>query len=158
MTQTSILNKSSQLGSLGLLMIGLFIISTGSAQIQHAKVLNAPIDVSEGFHNYLNTFYFADRLVEFDPKRGKGAIRYQRNQFHAKQAFNNMLIKADTIGANEFPATEYEASPVHPFQIQFVSDRTLRIKISSGPQYHAAQESLMLVDGKAPDLPEAWNY
>lgn len=158
MTQLSKLHKSSQLRSLGLFLIGLFIVSTTSAQIQHAKVLNSPVDISEDFHDYLNTFYFADQMVEFDPKTGKGAIRYQRNQFHAKQAFNNMLIKPDTIGANEFPATEYEASPVHPFQIEFVSNRTIRIKMSSGPQYHDSKESLMLVDGTAPNNPEAWEY
>lgn len=158
MTTLSKLYKNSQLRSIGLCIIGLFIMGTASGQIQHAEVLNSPVDISKDFHNYMNTFYFADRLVEFDPETGKGAIEYQRNQFHAKQAFNNMLIKADTIGANEFPTTEYEASPVHPFEIQFISERTLRIKVSSRPQYHDREQSLMLVDGKAPNNRDAWDY
>ncbi|HLV62751.1 alpha-xylosidase [Galbibacter sp.] len=141
-----------------LLAASLFTLGSSSAQIQHAEVLNSPVDISKDFTNYLNTFYFADELVEFDPQTGKGAIRYQRNQFHAKQAFNNMLIKADTIGPNEFPATEYEASPVHEFEIQFVSDRTIRIKMNSGPVYHKEKESLMLVGGKAPNNPATWEY
>lgn len=151
-------NKNSSLKFLALLVFGIFIGTSVTAQMQQGNVLNEPVDVSEDFHNYLNTFYFADRLVDFNPKSGKGTIQYQRNEFNAKQAFNNMLIKADTVAANEFPATEYEASPRHPFEIQFISDRTIRIKMSSGPQYHTKEESLMLVDGKAPSNPQAWSY
>lgn len=129
-----------------------------SAQIQHANILNAPVDVSEGFENYLNTFYFADELISFNPKTGKGTIRYKRYNYETRQAFNNMLMKPIPAPPNEFPATEYAASPELPFQIQFVSDRTIRIKMASGPQFHPEKESLMLVNGTAPNHPELWDY
>ncbi|MDG3581727.1 alpha-xylosidase [Galbibacter pacificus] len=128
------------------------------AQIQHADVLNAPVDISKDFYNYENTFYFADHLTDFDPKSGKGTLEYKRYQYQSRQAFNNMLMKPDTVPANEFPATEYESAPHLPFQIQFVSDRTIRIKMTSGPQFHPQEESLMLVNGKAPNNPDAWTY
>ena len=46
---------------------GLLITPKATAQIQNADVLNAPIDISKDFENYLNTFYFADELAAFDP-------------------------------------------------------------------------------------------
>ena len=135
-----------------------FLANAVSGQIQNADVLNAPIDVSKDFQNYLNTFYFADELSSFDPQTRKGTVKYLRYNYKTRQAFNNMLMKPDTIVPNEFPKTEYEVSPELPFQIQFVSDRTLRIKMTSGPQFHPEKESLMLVDGVAPNHPELWKY
>jgi alpha-D-xyloside xylohydrolase len=136
----------------------LFISSIASAQIQNADVLNAPVDVSTDFENYLNTFYFADELTTFDPATGKGTVKYLRYNYKTRMAFNNIEMKPGVVTANEFPATEYEAEPVQPFAIQFVSDRTVRIKMSSGPQFHQPAESLMLVNGTAPNHPESWKY
>lgn len=133
----------------------LFSLKT-TAQIQNADILNAPVDVSKDFENYMNTFYFADELSDFNPQTGKGKVKYLRYNYQTRQAFNNMLVKPDTIAANEFPATEYAAKPELPFEIQFVSDRTIRIKMTSGPQFHQQKESLMLVDGVAPNHPELW--
>lgn len=151
--------KKIQIVSLSLFMgFGLLLSPKASAQIQNADVLNAPIDISKDFQNYLNTFYFADELTSFDPVTGKGTIKYLRYNYKTRQAFNNMMMKPDTVVANEFPTTEYEVSPLLPFEIQFVSDRTIRIKTTSGPQFHPQKESLMLVDGVAPNHPELWKY
>ncbi|UJH90351.1 hypothetical protein LZ575_16070 [Antarcticibacterium sp. 1MA-6-2] len=60
--------------------------------------------------------------------------------------------------ANEFPTTEYAVSPQLPFEIQFISARTLRLKMASGPQFHKQEESLMLINGIAPNHPELWTY
>lgn len=143
--------------SLGLICLTVGIFQAG-AQIQNANVLNEPIDVSKDFEDYSNTFYFADELVSFNPEAGEGTVKYKRHTYQTSQAFNNMLMKPDTVAANEFPATEYEASPELPFKIQFVSDRTIRIKMASGPQFHNQEESLMLINGTAPSNPEAWTY
>ncbi|QEE50866.1 alpha-xylosidase [Flavobacterium alkalisoli] len=149
-------NKVLQL-SLSLLLASASIQGV-SAQIQNAAVLNAPVDVSTDFENYANTFYFADELVSFDPKTGKGTVKYTRYNYKTRQAFNNMMMKPDTVAANEFPATEYEAAPVLPFSIEFVSERAVRLKTASGPQFNQPKESLMLVDGIAPNHPEGWKY
>ncbi|MDT0642072.1 glycoside hydrolase family 31 protein [Zunongwangia sp. F363] len=136
--------------------MGMSAFTNLNAQDQNADILNAPPDMSEDFEDYSNTFYFADELTEFDPATGKGTIKYLRNNYETNQAFNNMLMRPVPVEANEFPTTEYEASPELPFKIQFVSDRTVRIKMASGPQFHGQEESLMLVDGTAPSHPEAW--
>ena len=139
----------------GIICLG---VQTTSAQIQNADVLNAPVDVSKDFENYLNTFYFADELTSFDPVTGKGTVKYTRYEYKTRQAFNNMMMKPDTVASNEFPTTEYEASPVLPFSLQFVSERTVRIKMASGPQFNQPTESLMLINGTAPNHPEGWKY
>src|SRR6478736_2263524 len=151
--------KKIQIASLSLFMgFGLLLSPKAFAQIQNADVLNAPIDISKDFQNYLNTFYYADELASFDPATGKGTIKYLRYDYKTRMAFNNIEMKPDVVPANEFPTTEYEASPVLPFQIQFVSDRSIRIKTTSGPQFHPEATSLMLVDGVAPNHPELWKY
>ncbi|MEH6659714.1 alpha-xylosidase [Leeuwenhoekiella marinoflava] len=140
-----------------LILFVFLTLSESYAQIQGENVLNAPIDISEDFENYQNTFYLADELASFDPKTGKGTVKYIRANYETSQAFNNMLMKPKVVAANEFPAAEYAAAPELPFQLQFVSERTIRIKMASGPQFRAAdEESLMLVDGKAPNHPELW--
>ncbi|MDO3695354.1 glycoside hydrolase family 31 protein [Wenyingzhuangia sp. chi5] len=148
--------KKATLFQIGIVFFGFVGVFTTQAQIQNEDLLNAPVDVSKDFENYQNTFYFADELASFDPKTGKGTVKYKRYQYQTRQAFNNMLVKPDTVAANEFPSTEYAASPELPFQIQFVSDRTVRIKMESGPQYNQPEESLMLVNGVAPNHPELW--
>lgn len=133
-------------------------ISSAEAQIQNANVLNAPIDISKDFEDYSNTFYLADELTSFDPATGEGKIKYLRHNYQTRQAFNNMLLRLIPVDANEFPATEYAVSPEHPFSIQFVNDRTIRLKMASGPQFGQPKESLMLVDGIAAVDNESWNY
>ena len=152
------MNKPQLITLFSTVFFTLFSVSKTTAQIQNANVLNAPIDISKDFENYLNTFYFADELTSFDPQTGKGNVKYLRYNYQTRQAFNNMEMKPNPVVANEFPTTEYEVSPVLPFQIQFVSDRTLRIKMTSGPQFHPETASLMLVDGVAPNHPELWKY
>ncbi|WBL27427.1 glycoside hydrolase family 31 protein [Zunongwangia sp. HGR-M22] len=141
-----------------MLSVALGISSLGFSQVQNTDVLNEPVDVSKDFENYQNTFYFADELMDFNPKTGKGTLKYNRYEYQTRQAFNNMLMKPDTVAANEFPSTEYAEAPELPFEIQFVSDRTVRLKMTSGPQFNQPETSLMLVDGTAANHPELWNY
>ncbi|TRW26693.1 alpha-xylosidase [Flavobacterium zepuense] len=152
------MNKNNSLKCLLALPALLLFSSVATAQVQNADVLNAPIDVSKDFENYLNTFYFADELASFDPGTGKGTVKYVRFNYKTRQAFNNIEMKPYVAEPNEFPTTEYEVAPVQPFAIQFVSDRTVRIKMSSRPQFNQPEESLMLVNGTAPNHPESWKY
>jgi alpha-D-xyloside xylohydrolase len=131
---------------------------SGHAQLQHSGVLNEPPDVSEAFTDSRNTFFVAENLTSFNPETATGTVQFKRNNLVTRQAFNNMLMRLAPAEANEFPSTEYAASPEHPFSIQFVSDRTVRIKMTSGPQFNKNEESIMLVNGKAPVDKKSWKY
>lgn len=136
----------------------MFISSFISGQIQNTGVLNEPLDISSDYTDYRNTHYLADELLDFNPKTGKGTIKYLRYNYGTAHAFDNTLSRLSPARPNEFPGTEYEASPEMPFSIQFVSERTIRIKTASGPQFRKEEPSLMLVNGKAPDARDSWKY
>jgi alpha-D-xyloside xylohydrolase len=123
---------------------------------KNQALLNEPVDISGDFRNFSNTYYVADSLSAFDPKTGKGEITYRRYEYVTRQAFDNMLAVLRPVGANEFPTVEYAASPALPFSIELISARTIRIRTSSRFQVKPDEESLMLVNGKAPHDNSAW--
>jgi alpha-D-xyloside xylohydrolase len=125
---------------------------------KNQELLNEPYDISGDFRNFSNTYYLADSLSAFDPATGKGEITYKRYQYFTRQAFDNMLAVLKPVVPNEFPTVEYAGSPALPFSIEFISPRTLRIRASSRFQVKPDQESLMLVNGKAPHDNSAWKY
>src|SRR5690606_38339066 len=127
-----------------------------TAQLQNTGILNEPPDISKDFENYKNTFYVVEELASFDPKTATGTVKYNRYNFATRQAFNNMLSRLEKARANEFPTTEYAVSPELPFRIQFVTDRTIRLRMSSGPDFRKEEESLMLVNGTAPSDMKSW--
>jgi alpha-D-xyloside xylohydrolase len=150
-------NKFNKQILLAFITIGGFI-SVASAQIQNTNILNEPPDISKDFEDFRNTYYLADELASFNPETGKGTIKYLRHNFATRQAFNNMLSRLVPAPANEFPTTEYADSPELPFSIEFISDRTIRIKASSGPQFKKQETSLMLVNGEVKDARNLWTY
>ena len=119
-------------------------------------LLNDPIDVSGDFRDFSNLYYLANQLAAFDPATGQGKITYQRSQYFTRQAFNNMLAVIKPVAPNEFPENEYAANPTLPFSVEFVSPRTLRIRLTSGPQYLKSGEELMLA-GEVPQ-DHSWKY
>ncbi len=120
-------------------------------------LLNEPVDISSDFRNFANTYFLADSLTAFDPATGQGTVKWMRNVFQTRQAFNNMLAFLRPIGGNEFPAVEYEANPHMPFSLEFVSPRTVRIRMKTGRETQPDQASLMLVNGFAPK-DNSWAY
>jgi len=141
-----------------ILLLLLLASFSGYAQLQNSGVLNEPPDVSKDFNDFRNTYFLAEDLTSFDPATGKGTVRFVRNMLTTRHAFNNTLVRLSPVPANEFPGTEYAASPEQPFVIEFTSDRTIRLKVSSGPQFGPKEPSLMLVNGTAPVNNEAWKY
>jgi alpha-D-xyloside xylohydrolase len=107
-------------------------------------LLNDPVDVSGDFRDFSDLYYLADKLADFDPATGKGEITYQRAEYFTRQAFDNMLAVIKPVEPNEFPTDQYAGNPTLPFSIEFVSPRTVRIRMTSGPQVHKPLEELML--------------
>lgn len=140
------------------LLLMLVISLQVCGQLQYMGLLNEPMDISRDFSDYTNTCYLADSLHQFDPVSGKGFIVYRRYEYSPRQAFNNMMGVLSPVRANEFPATEYAASPALPFTIEFVSSRTIRIKAFSGLEAKPDEPSLMLVNGVAPVADELWQH
>ncbi len=84
---------------------------------QRQALLNEPLDVSEDFRNFANTYFLAEEVVSYDPATGQGTLRWQRGVYKTRQAFNNMLAFVKPVEGNEFPEGEYEVNPVLPFSV-----------------------------------------
>jgi alpha-D-xyloside xylohydrolase len=126
------------------------------AATEPPRLLNDPVDISGDFHSFANLYYLADKLADFDPATGKGEITYQRSEYFTRQAFDNMLAVIKPVAPNEFPADQYAANPTLPFSIEFISPRTVRIRMTSGPQVHPQLEELMLAGPVPQD--HSWKY
>ncbi|MBN1415436.1 MAG: alpha-xylosidase [Bacteroidales bacterium] len=126
-------------------------------QIQGFGLQNEPPDISADFTDFQNTYYLADTLACFDPASGQGKISYRRFEYATRMAFNNMLGVLVPVRANEFPANEYAASPQLPFALEFISPKTVRIRIKTGFGANSPTGSLMLVNGTVGEgIP--WKY
>ena len=142
-----------------IIILGLMVFSMDKlfAQRQGFDLQNEPIDISPDFSDFKNTYYLADSLNDFNPQTGQGKIVYKRYEYTTRMAFDNMLAILQPVKANEFPGNEYQSSPELPFSIEFVSPRTIRIRAKSGFEVLKDEESLMLVNGKAP-VDKSWKY
>ncbi|MDJ1470421.1 glycoside hydrolase family 31 protein [Xanthocytophaga flava] len=132
------------------------LMSSPLVNAQTPFILNDPVDISKDFKEYTNTYFLADNLKTFDPASLSGSITWKRARYTTRHAFDNTMSGLDLAPQNEFPGIEYAADPVLPFSIQFVSPKTIRIRATSGPQYHKSEPSLMLV--KEPATDKSWQY
>jgi len=128
----------------------------GDAANRPATLLSDVVDVSGDFHSYTNSFYLADTLASFDPATGNGVINWRHNQLSPRLAFNNMEPRLVPSGSLVFPDNEYATNPALPFSIQFVTPRTVRIRIHTSSQIAPAAPSLMLVG--EPPRDGSWKY
>lgn len=136
---------------------GIFcLVAVTAAANPQLPLLNDPVDVSGDFRDFSNFYYLADRLADFDPVTHSGKITYQRARYHVRHAFNNDLAQLEPTGGNEFPDNQYAANPTLPFSIDFISPRTLRVRMTSGPQAQSPQEELMLAGPVPRD--DSWRY
>ncbi len=133
----------------------LAVVTVIAANPQPA-LLNDPVDVSGDFHDFASYYYLADRLDGFDPATATGKINWQRAQLSVKHAFDNDLPAITPAKPNEFPENEYATNPVEPFAIEFVTPKTFRIRLTSGPQFHKNSEELMLAGPVPHD--DSWKY
>ena len=134
----------------------LFAAVAGFAANPSAPLLNEPVDVSGDFRDFANLYYLADQLTGFDPATHTGRLTYQRSEYFTSYSFNHMVAALKPVEPNEFPANEYAVNPSLPFAIEFVSPKTFRLRLTSGPQFHKKSEELMLAGEVSHD--DSWKY
>jgi len=139
------------------LLILCFYYNQVTGQLQGAGILNEPVDISGDFVDFQNTYYVAAELSSFSPEKASGTITYVRYEYTTRMSFNNMLAGLSPVKQNEFPSNEYEASPILPFAIEFIDDRTVRLRASSGFEKKKDEYSLMIADGVV-EPGKSWSY
>ncbi|HEY4759007.1 MAG TPA: TIM-barrel domain-containing protein [Thermoguttaceae bacterium] len=141
-----------------LFCIGVFVfLSSPLAAAGTGRILNDAIDVSPDFRSFSNLYYLADELTDFNPTTASGKLTWRRAEFFTRLAFDKMTAHINPVPPNEFPANEYEANPMLPFSLEFVSPNTVRIRAKTGLEVKPETDSLMLVGGKAPK-DNSWKY
>lgn len=111
------------------------------------RILGDLVDVSEEFEQPDQIHFVASEVTQFDPATGSGVLRWDRYMRQPSYSFNKMDMTLARAGANEFPGTEYERDPTLPFQIDFVTPRTVRLRFFTRDLPRAAlvdTDSLML--------------
>jgi alpha-D-xyloside xylohydrolase len=138
------LRNRTPFSCVAILFVPACLLSAASAN-QPPAMLSDPVDVSGDFHDFANTYFLADSLSGFDPATGAGTLNWQRNHLYPRIAFDTMEGVLQPFGGVTFPEVEYAVNPALPFSIQFVSPRTVRIRVRTGPEARPAAEELMLV-------------
>src|SRR5262249_25935139 len=117
----------------------------------HAQPANQPppllsdlVDVSRDFRDYTNAYYLADSLASFDPATAKGEVVWKRHHLYPRLAFDNMEAVLRPFEGEVFPGREYDTNPALPFSLEFVSPRTVRIRLRTGVEVRPPAEALML--------------
>lgn len=134
----------------------IFICSSTVVFCQEPVLLNDPVDVSKDFKNFVNTYYTADSIIDFDPATGSGHVRWIRNRYADAYAFNNETAILVPDKGNYFPAKEYPVDPDLPFSVDFVSPKTIRLRMTSGLQVKPGEDSLMIPNTIPVD--HSWQY
>ena len=118
-----------------------------------SSVLNQAVDVSGEFGKLENTCFVAADVVAFDPASGKGTLRWKRHSRKPRLAFDQVVVPLEETKAWEFPP-EYEQDPVLPFELSFVTPRTIRVRLQARAAAGVQAPSLMLVG--EPERSTAW--
>ena len=112
-------------------------------------LMNQPLDMSTDFRDLSNTLFFADHLESFDAKSGEGLVNWKRGHLMPRQAFNTNGAQPRKMRMLDFPFTAYENDPNLKFKIDFVTPRTVRIRMLTTPVEPKPAASIMLA--KEPD-------
>jgi alpha-D-xyloside xylohydrolase len=118
-----------------------------------AQRLNQPPDPREDFLDASAFVFTAQKLENFDPKTGAGQLSWARHRRKPRVAFSHMTHPLEPNQTWEFPPV-FQEPKLLPFQIDFVSDRAIRLRLKSREGVIAEGPSLML-QGSVPKS-QAW--
>jgi len=117
------------------------------------STLNHPLDVSEDFSRLENTWFIANRALEFDAATCAGQLEWKRYQRKPRMAFNQVVAPLEASKPWEFPP-EYGDEQASLFSLEFITPRTVRLKIRARSCPTPERSSLMLVG--EPKCGPAW--
>ena len=139
------------------LFLSIFLTVSNLFAQSAQTLMNETVDLSKDFKDYLNTYFLADSLAAFNPQTGVGAVKWRRARYTPAHAFDYTQHALQRTTQNEFPAAEYAADPVLPFSLEFISAKTVRLKMQTGTVVQTAEPSLMLVKDPLSNQ-AAWQY
>jgi alpha-D-xyloside xylohydrolase len=149
------LRRQATAGMMALLSLGLAVrLPAQGSGNQPPPLLSDLVDVSRDFRDYTVAYYVGDHVESFDPAAGTGRLTWRRHQLVPRLAFDNMGAGLRPFEGAVFPEKEYPVDPALPFALEFVSPRTVRIRVWTTDRPRPEGESLMLV--QAPPRDTSW--
>lgn len=142
------------------LLYSLSIVAIAPNGIAAAQdVIGELVDVSKEFQKIEQTYFVAARLQQFDAAAGVGWIQWDRYERSPSLSFNKLDLAFSRASSNEFPGTEYDRDPILPFDISFISPRTVRLRFSTRhvPFDRIRPSTSLMLDGPVPQSRSAWS-
>ena len=154
MLNAKMLQKKELLAVAMLLFAGGNLLAQPHVNDGTSYLMNQPLDMSTDFRDLSNTLFFADHLESFDAKSGEGLVNWKRGHLMPRQAFNTNGAQPRKMRMLDFPFTAYENDPNLKFKIDFVTPRTVRIRMLTTPVEPKPAASIMLA--KEPGRDGSW--
>lgn len=141
------------------LTVGLMAMIFADAQPvtvnSNSYLMNQAVDVSTDFQDITSTYFFADRIDKFDAATGEGSVIWKRYRLTPRQAFNTNGRQPAQLRMLDFPTPAYVNDPSLKFSIDFVTPRTVRVRMLSTPvEPKPVTDEVMLV--KEPGTDNSW--
>lgn len=128
--------------------------TTTNAGVQY--LLSQSADMSQDFSDLSNTYFLADSVTSFNTATGTGTLEWKRHQLMPRQAFNANTYLLQPLKSLDFPDTAYDQDPNLSFDIDPITDRTLRIRVYTSPVVPADDPGELMLAGTPPDGSDKW--
>ena len=102
-----------------------------NAGVQYLQCMQK--DMSTDFYDLSNTYFLADSLVSFDAQKGEGLVQWKRYRLSPRQAFNLNGYWPVRMQMLDFPDAAYENDPELRIKVEWVSERTIRVRMFTSP-------------------------
>src|SRR5215217_5555560 len=106
---------------------------------------NEPVDVSEEFSKQENHFFVGDRVEEFDPESASGKMCWKSLALKQRVSYHQITGQFEDYKTwEDLPPGEYEDDRALPFDLSFVTPRTVRLRLAARPEGCRGEPTLML--------------
>jgi len=117
-------------------------------------ILNHPVDLTKEFSDLETTLFLPEKLDTFDAKKAAGNVLFGRYAYKVRMAFNQEGINLMENPPWEFPSEYGAEKEPYPFALEFLNDRTIRLRLRGRKYPKKSEPSLMLT--KEPKAGKTW--
>ena len=116
---------------------------------------NEPVDVSEEFSRQENHFFVGDRVEEFDLESASGKLCWKSLSLKQRVSYHQITTQLEDYRTwEDLPPGEYEDDRALPFDLSFVTPRTVRLRLAARPEGVRGEPTLMLAG--EPPTDDSW--
>lgn len=111
------------------LILNAVLLVAAASGLQAQRLMNQAPDLSRDYVDMTSIYFFAEKLAAFDAATGEGRVQWGRYSLEPRQAFNTNTVVMDKLQMKDFPSSGYENDPQFRFKVDFISDRTVRVRM-----------------------------